>query len=105
MANTWLTILKPACSYKATPTNAAAANTTSRWAANALRAYAKCYPCSAPKERRKQKNQQLQQRLRPLDERVAKRDATLRAQGLLDLLQSVEAMKNDMAKLRGQIEV
>ena len=52
-----------------------------------------------------QENQQLQQKLRTLDERVAKLDAALRAQGLLDLLQSVEAMKNDMAKLRGQIEV
>ncbi len=52
-----------------------------------------------------QQNQQLQQQLKAMDERVAKLDATLRAQGLLDLLQSVEAMKNDMAKLRGQIEV
>lgn len=52
-----------------------------------------------------QENQQLQQKLKTLDERVSKLDATLRSQGLLDLLQSVEAMKNDMAKLRGQIEV
>ncbi|MEK6662688.1 MAG: tol-pal system protein YbgF [Pseudomonadota bacterium] len=52
-----------------------------------------------------QENQQLQQKLKAMDERVTKLDATLRAQGLLDLLQSVEAMKNDMAKLRGQIEV
>jgi len=52
-----------------------------------------------------QENQQLQQKLRTLDERVVKLDAALRAQGLLELLQSVEAMKNDMAKLRGQIEV
>ena len=50
-------------------------------------------------------NQQLQQKLRTLEEQVTKLDATVRAQGLLDLLQSVEAMKNDMAKLRGQIEV
>ena len=52
-----------------------------------------------------QENQQLQQKLKAMDERVTKLDTTLRAQGLLDLLQSVEAMKNDMAKLRGQIEV
>ena len=52
-----------------------------------------------------QENQQLQQKLKAMDERVTKLDATLRSQGLLDLLQSVEAMKNDMAKLRGQIEV
>jgi len=50
-------------------------------------------------------NQQLQQKLRTLEDQVTKLDATVRAQGLLDLLQSVEAMKNDMAKLRGQIEV
>lgn len=52
-----------------------------------------------------QENIQLQQKLRSLDERVTKLDAMLRAQGMLDLLQSVEAMKNEMAKLRGQIEV
>ncbi len=52
-----------------------------------------------------QENQQLQQKLKAMDERVTKLDATLRSQGLLELLQSVETMKNDMAKLRGQIEV
>ena len=46
-----------------------------------------------------QENIQLQQKLRSLDERVTKLDAMLRAQGMLDLLQSVEAMKNEMAKL------
>lgn len=52
-----------------------------------------------------QENQLLQQKLKAMDERVSKLDATLRSQGLLELLQSVEAMKSDMAKLRGQIEV
>ncbi len=52
-----------------------------------------------------QENQQLQQKLTTLDERVAKLDATSRSQGLVDLLQSVEDMKSDIAKLRGQIEV
>ena len=52
-----------------------------------------------------QENQQLQQKLTTLDERVAKLDATLRSQGLVDLLQSVEDMKSDIAKLRGQIEI
>ena len=52
-----------------------------------------------------QENQQLQQKLTTMEDRVTQLDATLRSQGLVDLLQSVEAMKNDIAKLRGQIEV
>jgi tol-pal system protein YbgF len=52
-----------------------------------------------------QENQQLQQKLTAMEERVSKLDATLRSQGLVDLLQSVEAMKSDIANLRGQIEV
>jgi len=52
-----------------------------------------------------QENQQLQQKLATMEDRVTQLDATLRSQGLVDLLQSVEAMKNDIAKLRGQIEV
>jgi tol-pal system protein YbgF len=52
-----------------------------------------------------QENQQLQQKLTAMEDRVTKLDATLHSQGLVDLLQSVEAMKNDIAKLRGQIEV
>lgn len=52
-----------------------------------------------------QQNQQLQQKISALEERVAKLDTVLRSQGLVDLLQSVEAMKNDIATLRGQLEV
>lgn len=52
-----------------------------------------------------QQNQQLQQRIAALEERVTKLDALLRSQGLVDLLQSVEGMKNDLASLRGQLEV
>ena len=52
-----------------------------------------------------QENQQLQQKLTAMEDRVSKLDATLRSQGLVDLLQSVEAMKSDIANLRGQIEV
>ncbi len=50
-------------------------------------------------------NQQLQQRIMALEERVNKLDTLLRSQGLMDLLQSVESMKNDLANMRGQLEV
>lgn len=50
-------------------------------------------------------NQQLQQRITALEERVNKLDTLLRSQGLMDLLQSVESMKNDLANMRGQLEV
>lgn len=53
----------------------------------------------------KQENQQLKDQVKSLEERVTKLDNTMRSQGLLDLLQQVEALKNDMAKLRGQVEV
>lgn len=52
-----------------------------------------------------QETQQLQQKLMQQEALVAKLDATLRSQGLVDLLQSVEALKAEIAKLRGQIEV
>jgi len=40
-----------------------------------------------------------------LDARIVSLETALQAQGLLDLLNQVEALKSDMAKLRGQIEV
>ena len=52
-----------------------------------------------------QEAQQLQQKLAQQEERLSKLDATLRSQGLVDLLQSVEALKTEVAKLRGELEV
>lgn len=52
-----------------------------------------------------QETQQLQQKLTLQEERLAALDTALRSQGLVDLLQSVEALKTEIAKLRGQIEV
>lgn len=52
-----------------------------------------------------QETQQLQQKLTQQEAQMAKLDTTLRSQGLVDLLQSVEALKTEIAKLRGQIEV
>lgn len=53
----------------------------------------------------KQENQQLRDQIKSLEDRIVKLDTTMRSQGLLDLLQQVETLKNDMAKLRGQVEV
>lgn len=52
-----------------------------------------------------QEAQQLQQKLAQQEERLIKLDATLRSQGLVDLLQSVETLKTEVAKLRGELEV
>ena len=52
-----------------------------------------------------QETQQLQQKLAQQEERLSKMDATMRSQGLVDLFQSVEALKAEIAKLRGQVEV
>lgn len=40
-----------------------------------------------------------------LDARIVSLETALQAQGLIDLLNQVEALKSDLAKLRGQIEV
>jgi tol-pal system protein YbgF len=50
--------------------------------------------------------QALQQRVDALDARLAKTEAAMQQnQPLLDLLKELEALKADMAKMRGQIEV
>ncbi|MEO1767442.1 tol-pal system protein YbgF [Thiobacter aerophilum] len=52
-----------------------------------------------------QENQKLREDLKALEERVGRLDAQLRAQGLIDLVQQVEGLKAELAKLRGQLEV
>lgn len=52
-----------------------------------------------------QENQKLQQDIKSLEDRVGKLDAQLRSQGLLDLVQQVETLKAELAKVRGQTEV
>ena len=42
---------------------------------------------------------------RQLDARIVEIESTIKSQGLLDLFAQVEALKSDIAKLRGQIEV
>ncbi len=52
-----------------------------------------------------QETQQLREQIKRLEERQASLDAQLKSQGLLELLQQVEALKGEVAKLRGQIEL
>lgn len=52
-----------------------------------------------------QENQKLQQDVKALQERVGKLDAQLNSQGLLDLMQQIEALKQELAQVRGQTEV
>lgn len=53
----------------------------------------------------KQENQQLRDQIKTLEERTNKLDAAMRSQGLLELLQQIEQLKNELAKLRGQVEL
>lgn len=52
-----------------------------------------------------QENQKLRQDVGTLEERVKKLDAQLNSQGLLDLMQQLENLKMELAKVRGQGEV
>jgi tol-pal system protein YbgF len=52
-----------------------------------------------------QETQKLREDLTALEQRIGRLDAQLRAQGLIDLVQQVEALKTELARLRGQIEV
>jgi len=50
-------------------------------------------------------NQRLNQIQRQLDERIIALETQLKAQGLVDMLSSVDQMRGDIAKVRGQLEV
>lgn len=52
-----------------------------------------------------QENQKLRDDLKALEERVSRLDAQLKSQGLLDLVQQTDALKAELARLRGQLEV
>jgi tol-pal system protein YbgF len=49
--------------------------------------------------------QKLREELKALEGRLARLDAQLQSKGLLDLLQQVESLKAELAKLRGQVEL
>lgn len=48
---------------------------------------------------------ELQKQAEALNARIAKTEEALKGQGLLDLLNQIEALKQEVAKLRGQLEV
>jgi len=50
-------------------------------------------------------NQRLAQVQRQLEDRIATLETQLKSQGLVDLLNSVEQTRGDIAKMRGQLEV
>lgn len=50
-------------------------------------------------------NQRLTQVQKQLEDRLAALETQLKAQGLVDLLNSVDQMRGDIAKVRGQLEV
>ena len=50
-------------------------------------------------------NQRLEQFQRDVDARISGLEQQLKNQGLVELLNSLEALKTDMARLRGQLEV
>jgi tol-pal system protein YbgF len=50
-------------------------------------------------------NQRLAQVQRQLEDRIAALETQLKAQGLVDLLTSVDQLRGDIAKIRGQLEV
>lgn len=52
-----------------------------------------------------QENQKLREELKALEDKLAQVDAKLHAQGLLELMQQVDALKAELAKLRGQVEL
>ena len=52
-----------------------------------------------------QENQKLRQDVASLEERVKKLDALMNSQGLLDIIQQLETLKADLAKIRGQGEL
>jgi len=50
-------------------------------------------------------NQRVTQLQKQLEERISTLETQLKAQGLVDLLSSVDTMRGDIAKVRGQLEV
>jgi tol-pal system protein YbgF len=50
-------------------------------------------------------NQELQSRVQVVEQRLAKLEALLQNQGLLSLLQDVEALKEEVARLKGRTEL
>ncbi|MEP7183703.1 MAG: tol-pal system protein YbgF [Betaproteobacteria bacterium] len=73
--------------------------------AAALPARAALFDDDEARKRVEQTNQKLAQVQKQLEDRIAALELQLKNQGLVELFNTVEQMKADVAKLRGQIEV
>jgi len=71
----------------------------------ALPARAALFDDEEARKRIAETNAKLAQIQKQLDDRVAALEAQVKSQGLVDLLNQVEQLKSDVAKLRGQVEV
>lgn len=68
-------------------------------------AHAALFDDDEARRRIEQTNTRLAAVQKQLDDRVAALEAQMKSQGLMDLFREVEAIKADVAKLRGQFEV
>ncbi len=71
----------------------------------ALPARAALFDDEEARKRIAETNAKLAQIQKQLDERVTALESQVKSQGLVDLLNQVEQLKSDVAKLRGQVEV
>ena len=71
----------------------------------ALPARAALFDDDEARKRIEQTNVRLTQMQKELEDRIAALETQLKAQGLVDLLNSVEQMRSDIAKVHGQLEV
>ena len=71
----------------------------------ALPARAALFDDEEARKRIAETNARLAQIQKQLDERVTTLESQVKSQGLVDLLNQVEQLKSDVAKLRGQVEV
>jgi tol-pal system protein YbgF len=71
----------------------------------ALPARAALFDDEEARKRIAETNAKLTQIQKQLDDRVAALESQVKSQGLVDLLNQVEQLKSDVAKLRGQVEV
>jgi tol-pal system protein YbgF len=68
-------------------------------------AHAALFDDEEARRRIEQTNTRLASVQKQLDDRIAALEAQMKSQGLMDLFREVEAIKADIAKLRGQFEV
>ena len=78
---------------------------TFAFAALAQTSHAALFDDEEARKRIADTNVRLAQVQKQLDERIAALEGQLRSQGLVDLFTSVEQIKADVARLRGQVEV